>query len=1117
MRKRALILLVGWWVWLVSCVMDPPLDVSPPSEDGDHHHHHPQPQPQHNTASIEPLHHVHPLQNIRSGSSAPTTTFRQPHTIPSTTERLGNGMDGAVNVSRDDSETGEEYFLPRAYHHPQQQQQHPIRIRFGLSNLSVSPEYSPPSFTSSSSTIVQPPPPLQHNNHHNHNNHNSEVLILPSSASSVFVPRIQSNNSLVELLYGEEIVASNITTTTTPMIHTTTSNEWNDITASDSHRPNNNNNSGGTNTTLPQSYPMQYYHSNNNNNNNIIHTPNMILDELGSVSTNTVSFDEDRRSGHNHLPVSDSTTTTVTTPERNDDDIDLLWLLDTATTTTHPMLLRPTTTPTTPTTITPPSVQYPMTLSPPQLHLRMHHNCNDDEENEDEPIVDDDDFNELPPSLELSSSSQLDVTVAATTTIGTNHHLSTRNNGTNHSSKKNRPPRVPQPPIPQPPPPQQQQYRPVSIPNTTSSSTLVGGGTHQNNYNTTSSSSNNSSSSAMSSIPMTPNVSSYPSSSSKIHRNPPMSQQQQPRQQHYRVLSAGDASILSALTVDSGEYIERDGTLSGMTTPNSYSHINNNNNIMSSSRSYVGLPTFRDSTLRGRGGTRSLSGTCTNHRMNQRRQQRRPEQDPNSDLQYSSTSLHQEIDDAPNAAMMSGMDIDIPVGLQQPILGDDDNNDINNLHKDVPMAQQPLVSVASEQLKNEIDMNSMLSPDLSPLVFHSTNPNHSTDRVFLGLPEENEVERTKRRSFRHHKVPKLSEYETEAETAILAAIDEESKRDSIIQNMRTAIFPKLSRDEEEIILTEQEATVGKSEEANDRKSTVLSKWYALQHAEIGINNSIMRKSKSSQSYRVSAVNSLSINASTLFDKIQTNNSNRASVKGTNIRDSVTDCNETTHASNLNVTKESMGQTQQIDDVALDAAENGEHRKPTLTFVDKVKKLQHKATGNVQKVIEQRKADWDAFEEFILPQKETAFGYMKNLLSFCIAPSLLLACILYYIYGNPPTGRSPPSSNTNQASISWWVIFIGVRHPLVLTVARGSEYVLSNFLGSSSPRFMKLVGPRVGLVLAHSKGWPCVLLLYGIFCLQLLYGESNFVKHWLYGYDTTLSLAVVVKYLCMFSI
>ena len=143
-----------------------------------------------------------------------------------------------------------------------------------------------------------------------------------------------------------------------------------------------------------------------------------------------------------------------------------------------------------------------------------------------------------------------------------------------------------------------------------------------------------------------------------------------------------------------------------------------------------------------------------------------------------------------------------------------------------------------------------------------------------------------------------------------------------------------------------------------------------------------------------------------------------------------------------------------------------------------------------------KEDWIAFEKLIRPQKETAIGYIKDLLCFCILPAMTISVLLFYVFDNP--GPSENSSST-KATASWWIIFLGVRHPIVLAVARFSEFIFSNFCGASSPRFMKLVGPRVGLLLAHSKGWPCVLLFYSLYCLQLLYGNYSFVKHWLYWY------------------
>jgi len=109
------------------------------------------------------------------------------------------------------------------------------------------------------------------------------------------------------------------------------------------------------------------------------------------------------------------------------------------------------------------------------------------------------------------------------------------------------------------------------------------------------------------------------------------------------------------------------------------------------------------------------------------------------------------------------------------------------------------------------------------------------------------------------------------------------------------------------------------------------------------------------------------------------------------------------------------------------------------------------------------------------------------------------------------------------SISWWILFIGCRVPVVFSVARGMEFYVSNFLGVSSRRFMKFVGSRAGLVIAQGKvrcrcvnevllaiaivvsqahsshslfppqGWPSILFFYG--CLSFLFetGNSSFAR------------------------
>ena len=161
---------------------------------------------------------------------------------------------------------------------------------------------------------------------------------------------------------------------------------------------------------------------------------------------------------------------------------------------------------------------------------------------------------------------------------------------------------------------------------------------------------------------------------------------------------------------------------------------------------------------------------------------------------------------------------------------------------------------------------------------------------------------------------------------------------------------------------------------------------------------------------------------------------------------------------------------------------------------------YRTVANFDRSVGQIKAELAVFQDFFRPQKETSIRYLKSLLKFVIIPSLCVASLLFYAFENPPTGKMSPNDiaiGKQKASLSWWVIFLGVRHPLVWSFARVFEFAFSGFFGVASPRFAKLVGPRAGMLFAQSRGWPCVLIFYGILCFVLLYGKTAHAAHWLF--------------------
>jgi hypothetical protein len=58
----------------------------------------------------------------------------------------------------------------------------------------------------------------------------------------------------------------------------------------------------------------------------------------------------------------------------------------------------------------------------------------------------------------------------------------------------------------------------------------------------------------------------------------------------------------------------------------------------------------------------------------------------------------------------------------------------------------------------------------------------------------------------------------------------------------------------------------------------------------------------------------------------------------------------------------------------------------------------------------------------------------------------------------------------------------------------------DFLCLSTRFSVNLVGNLLTLLIAQSRGWPFVAVVWGVLDFALLHGESNLASHWLYWQD-----------------
>jgi hypothetical protein len=111
----------------------------------------------------------------------------------------------------------------------------------------------------------------------------------------------------------------------------------------------------------------------------------------------------------------------------------------------------------------------------------------------------------------------------------------------------------------------------------------------------------------------------------------------------------------------------------------------------------------------------------------------------------------------------------------------------------------------------------------------------------------------------------------------------------------------------------------------------------------------------------------------------------------------------------------------------------------------------------------------------------------------------VAAILFYVAGNPSTGRSIDGEAGEKASVSWWLLFV-VRQLTTMSVALGLQVFIIDFMCIGTRVMLQILGPLFTLLLVQSKGWPFVVFAWSILNFGLLYGDNAFVQHWGYFQD-----------------
>jgi hypothetical protein len=125
-----------------------------------------------------------------------------------------------------------------------------------------------------------------------------------------------------------------------------------------------------------------------------------------------------------------------------------------------------------------------------------------------------------------------------------------------------------------------------------------------------------------------------------------------------------------------------------------------------------------------------------------------------------------------------------------------------------------------------------------------------------------------------------------------------------------------------------------------------------------------------------------------------------------------------------------------------------------------------------------KEEWDVFNKFLNPRKQSLRMYVKIILMYIMIPATGVAGILFYLAGNPPYGTCDPVTGCvprkEYPSASWWILFIGCRQIVIACLAKLTEAFVIDFLALRTQFTLRLFGPMVTLLLVQARGWPFLL-------------------------------------------
>lgn len=180
-------------------------------------------------------------------------------------------------------------------------------------------------------------------------------------------------------------------------------------------------------------------------------------------------------------------------------------------------------------------------------------------------------------------------------------------------------------------------------------------------------------------------------------------------------------------------------------------------------------------------------------------------------------------------------------------------------------------------------------------------------------------------------------------------------------------------------------------------------------------------------------------------------------------------------------------------------------------------------SHLQSLVSVEHSQWVSFK------KTSLLGYIRKMLLYAILPSTGIAAALFYLGSNPPCGSQRDclearsempdaedgGGNTTDTggdglidglfrggggrydspSVAWWILFIGVRQVITLSLAMMIETIVIDWWVLRAKSASQILGPYLSLFIVQAKGWPIRFVFWGLLDIGMLYGDRPFARHW----------------------